>query len=71
MLNRRADTDTKDQILESFQVITGGSDFITLDQLKMIFTGDDLDYLLKHLPPKEGQENAYDFAAFTEAMFSR
>eukprot|EP01107_Rhizomastix_libera_P004358 TRINITY_DN173_c0_g1_i2.p1 TRINITY_DN173_c0_g1~~TRINITY_DN173_c0_g1_i2.p1 ORF type:complete len:1079 (-),score=426.17 TRINITY_DN173_c0_g1_i2:84-2993(-) len=69
MMKRRSDNDTEDEILEAFREIAGGRDFITEAELAPLVTPQQLAYVKKTMPPKEGVANAFDFAAFTKKSF--
>jgi len=69
MMKRRSDNDTEDEILEAFREIAGGRDFITEAELAPLVTPQQLAYIKKTMPPKEGVANAFDFAAFTKKSF--
>ena len=73
MIARLSDTDTADQIVNSFKTLAGNQDFVTEQQLRAAFGGDPdaLQYLLANLPPKDGIAGGYDFTKFVHDAFSR
>lgn len=73
MVTRLSDTDTAEQIVNSFSCLAGGQDFVTEQQLRIAFGQDPaaLQYLLENMPPKEGVAGGYDYHKFTSSAFSR
>jgi len=70
MTKKRADTDTRDEIVEAFKDIAGGRDFVTEVELAPLLAPEQLKYLREHCPRKEGQPDAFDFSRFTDAAFA-
>lgn len=72
MVARLADADNENQILASFNVLSGGRDFVTEEQLRIAFPQDAeaLAYLLQNIP-RHAESGGYDFAAFVRNAYSR
>jgi len=73
MTSRIGDSDSKEEILASFQVINQAEQ-ADVDHLNAVvhdiaFPQDHVEYLLKNMPPKE--EATYDYHAWTEEVFAR
>jgi len=73
MIARLSDTDTAEQIVNSFKTLSGNQDFVTEQQLRIAFGQDQeaLNYLLANLPAKDGVAGGYDFTKFVQSAFSR
>lgn len=70
MTKKRADTDSRDEIVDAFKDISGGRDFVTPADLAPVVGADELRYIQEHAPRKEGQPDAIDFSRFTDAAFA-
>jgi len=73
MISRLSDTDTVEQITNSFKTLAGDQDFVTEQQLRIAFAQDQeaLAYLLSNLPPKDNVPGGLDYHKFTHEAFSR
>ena len=56
-----SDSESKEQIIESFKSLAGGLDFVTESQLRFVFQDENLQYMLQSMPKKEGVEGGYDY----------
>eukprot|EP01094_Clydonella_sp_ATCC50884_P024653 TRINITY_DN6252_c0_g1_i2.p1 TRINITY_DN6252_c0_g1~~TRINITY_DN6252_c0_g1_i2.p1 ORF type:complete len:1140 (-),score=632.07 TRINITY_DN6252_c0_g1_i2:233-3508(-) len=72
MIGRLQDQDSEQQIVDSFKMIAGDRDFVTENDLRLVFRDEaELKYMLENMPKKEGVEGGYDYVAYTKDMFSR
>jgi len=62
-------TDSKDQVLESLELMAKGENQVKVDVLKSVMNPGDLDYFVKTAPQKE--ENVYDYKTWTDDVFAR
>eukprot|EP01100_Stratorugosa_tubuloviscum_P003200 TRINITY_DN1760_c0_g1_i1.p1 TRINITY_DN1760_c0_g1~~TRINITY_DN1760_c0_g1_i1.p1 ORF type:complete len:1545 (+),score=896.95 TRINITY_DN1760_c0_g1_i1:60-4637(+) len=69
MSKRAADTDSKDQILESFKLIAGGKDFVKEEDLRRCLPADKVASLLKNMPLYNSEAGCYDYRAYAEKSF--
>ena len=67
MKKRRADTDTKDEILAAFRDISNGKEAITVDELSTVMPREQAEYLGRNMPQKEG--GGLDFSKWAEQAF--
>jgi len=69
MKKRTADTDTPEQILESFKALAGDKEFVTEEDLRRSgMENEKVAYLLSHMPKNQ---HGYDYAAWVNQAFSR
>jgi Ca2+-binding EF-hand superfamily protein len=72
VVSRLKDTDSEQQIVESFRALAGDRPFITESELKVAFREPaELEYILANMPPAAGVEGGYDYVAYTKSIFSR
>ncbi|KAJ5066873.1 alpha-actinin [Anaeramoeba ignava] len=62
------DTDTKDEIINSFILINRGFKVAKKDLMELVMDDQDIEYVLKTAPQVE---DGYDFHTWTEEMFAR
>jgi len=71
MINRLKDTDTEQQIIDSFKALCHDRPFVTEQELRMVFREEvDFQYLLSQIP-KTSDGSGYDYVAYTKSIFSR
>jgi len=73
MIARRKDSDTQSQLTDSFNAVSGGSDFITEDQLKLILPADQLSQVISKMPVYLGSDGTplgFDFKAWLSAAYN-
>jgi Ca2+-binding EF-hand superfamily protein len=58
---KRADRDTLDTYLESFNIVAGNKDFVTESDLRRLMPGDRVDFLLSVMPRYGAVEDGYDY----------
>eukprot|EP00771_Trimastix_marina_P001280 gnl/Trimastix_PCT/234.p1 GENE.gnl/Trimastix_PCT/234~~gnl/Trimastix_PCT/234.p1 ORF type:complete len:1093 (+),score=551.24 gnl/Trimastix_PCT/234:33-3281(+) len=65
------DTDTADQILDSFKQLAGDKEFLTADDLAAVMEPADVEYLLAMMPAHEGGEpGQFDYATYVQSVFA-
>eukprot|EP01130_Rhizamoeba_saxonica_P008085 TRINITY_DN3269_c0_g1_i1.p1 TRINITY_DN3269_c0_g1~~TRINITY_DN3269_c0_g1_i1.p1 ORF type:complete len:1533 (+),score=617.45 TRINITY_DN3269_c0_g1_i1:37-4635(+) len=71
MVSKRADQDSPDQLRDAFGAVAAGKDFVTEADLRKLLSAEQVEYLLKTLPPYEVDGNVvgFDYAAFVNAAF--
>uniref|UniRef100_A0A914XJU8 Alpha-actinin, sarcomeric n=1 Tax=Plectus sambesii TaxID=2011161 RepID=A0A914XJU8_9BILA len=72
MTRETADSDTAEQIIESFRVLAAGKPFITADELRRELPGDQAEYCLARMPPFKGAGGApgsYDYTSFSHSLY--
>jgi len=73
MISRRKDSDTQSQLTDSFNSITGNSDFVTEDQLKLILPATQLSQVISKMPlfiGSDGTPVGYDFKAWLAQAYN-
>jgi hypothetical protein len=68
MIKILGDTDTKDEILESFKLINRGAEIGRVADMELVMNDDDLNYFKTTAPPVN---DGYDYVKWTEDIFSR
>eukprot|EP01120_Amphizonella_sp_Union-15-10_P007473 TRINITY_DN2526_c0_g4_i1.p1 TRINITY_DN2526_c0_g4~~TRINITY_DN2526_c0_g4_i1.p1 ORF type:complete len:1557 (-),score=454.20 TRINITY_DN2526_c0_g4_i1:53-4657(-) len=71
MIQRTADTDSAEQILQSFKEIANDKDFITEEDLRRVMPSQKVDYLVANMPAYSGQTGAYDYKAWVGKAYGR
>eukprot|EP01129_Flabellula_baltica_P010141 TRINITY_DN424_c0_g1_i1.p1 TRINITY_DN424_c0_g1~~TRINITY_DN424_c0_g1_i1.p1 ORF type:complete len:1520 (-),score=544.89 TRINITY_DN424_c0_g1_i1:23-4582(-) len=66
MISRRKDSDTQSQLEDSFVAVTGGADFITEEQLKLILPVEEVEKVISKMPAVEG---GYDYRAWLATVY--
>jgi len=72
MVKRTADTDSADQILQSFKEIANDKEFITEADMRGVMAAAQVDYLIKNMPKFSSPEGAtgYDYKSWVAQNFS-
>lgn len=68
MIDTLGVTDTKDDIINSFQLINRGAEVAKVEHMDIIMEGDDMEYI-KATAPKVAE--GYNYTAWTDDVFSR
>ena len=68
MIHVLGDTDTKEEIVDGFELIARGDRNITKEKMDLVMSEHDVEYVTKTAPQVDG---AYDYRAWTEDIFSR
>jgi len=68
LVQRYGDSDTKEEIVTSFELICRGDSVATVARLETVVPKDDLDYITSTAPKKA---EGYDYVAWTEDVYSR
>lgn len=66
MISVTEDKDTESEIVQAFEVLTGGADFVTEDQIRSVMEADTVEYLLANMPKTE---HGYDYKSFTAKAY--
>jgi len=70
MISITVDSVSKQQLTDSFEVIAGGKDHITVNDLKVAqLSADQIEYLTKVMPPHASIADAYNFRAWLAKQF--
>jgi len=70
MISITVDSVSKQQLSDSFEVIAGGKDHITVNDMKVAqLSADQIDYLTKVMPPHGSIADAYNFRAWLATQF--
>jgi Ca2+-binding EF-hand superfamily protein len=70
MISITVDSVSKQQLTDSFEVIAGGKDHITVNDMKVAqLSADQIDYLTKVMPPHGSIADAYNFRAWLAKQF--
>lgn len=67
-----ADSDTADQVMESFKILAGNKPYITAEELRRELPSDQADYCIARMAPYEGPdtvEGALDYMSFSTALY--
>jgi len=65
MTSLSSDSDTPANLIGAFRTLAGEKDYVTLSELTAVLPPEKVEYLLAHMPPYPGVDNAYDYKAFT------
>lgn len=68
MITQLGDTDTKDEIVQGFRLISHDKPVTTVAELNDILADAEVEYLKANVPAKDG---GLDYAAWTESVFAR
>jgi actinin alpha len=72
MTRETMDTDTVEQIIESFRVLAAGKPFITGDELRRELPPDQAEYCMSKMPPfRGGAAGALDYTAFSHQLYGQ
>jgi actinin alpha len=72
MTRESQDSDSAEQIVESFRILAGGKPFITLDELRRELPPDQSEYCMHRMPPYKGPgavQNCFDYVAFSNTLY--
>lgn len=72
MTRETADTDTADQVMESFRILAGDKPYITTDELRRELPSDQAEYCIARMAPYEGPDaipGALDYMSFSTALY--
>ncbi|XP_073248143.1 alpha-actinin-1-like [Porites lutea] len=72
MTRETADTDTADQVMESFKILAGDKPYITVDELRRELPPDQAEYCIARMAPYEGPDSvpgALDYMSFSTALY--
>ncbi|XP_074600790.1 alpha actinin isoform X2 [Brevipalpus obovatus] len=72
MTRETTDTDTAEQIIDSFRILAGDKPFITADELRRELPPDQADYCIKRMSPYNGSgtvPGALDYMSFSTALY--
>jgi len=74
MTRETMDTDSAEQIIESFRILAGGKPFITADELRRELPPDQADYCIQRMPAFRGPgggAGSYDYVAFSTHLYGQ
>lgn len=71
ILKSRKGSDSPDNIKSSFRIIAEDKPFVTEAQLRAVLPPARVEYLVENMPRYEGQENAFDYVAFTDQLYAQ
>lgn len=72
MTREIADTDTADQVMESFRILAGDKPYITKEELRRELPPDQAEYCIARMAPYEGPDavpGALDYMSFSTALY--
>jgi len=72
MTREMADTDTADQVIESFRILAGDKAYITADELRRELAPEQADYCIARMSGYEGPDGvpgALDYTSFSTALY--
>lgn len=72
MTREMADTDTADQVMESFRILAGDKPFITAEELRRELPPDQAEYCINKMAPYTGPDaapGALDYRSFSSALY--
>lgn len=72
MTKESSDTDTAEQIIESFRILAGDKPYIMPDELKRELPPDQADYCIQRMPPYKGPgavPGALDYMSFSTSLY--
>jgi len=69
MAQKAADSETKEQILEAFKVLSGNKDFITEEDMRRALPAEKVTYLTQHMPLYKGSAGNFDYVAWATSSF--
>lgn len=72
MTREMADTDTADQVMESFRILAGDKPFITADELRRELPAEQAEYCITRMTPYTGPDavpGALDYRSFSSALY--
>jgi actinin alpha len=72
MTRESTDTDTAEQIIDSFRILAGDKPYITADELRRELPLDQAEYCIQRMPPFKGPgavHGALDYMSFSTALY--
>ncbi|XP_075976976.1 alpha actinin isoform X2 [Anticarsia gemmatalis] len=72
MTRESTDTDTAEQVIDSFRILAGDKPYITADELRRELPPDQAEYCVARMPPYRGSgapAGALDYMAFSTALY--
>uniref|UniRef100_A0A2A4J6U3 Alpha-actinin, sarcomeric n=1 Tax=Heliothis virescens TaxID=7102 RepID=A0A2A4J6U3_HELVI len=72
MTRESTDTDTAEQVIDSFRILAGDKPYITADELRRELPPDQAEYCVARMPPYRGPgapAGALDYMAFSTALY--
>ncbi|XP_049875025.1 alpha-actinin, sarcomeric isoform X2 [Pectinophora gossypiella] len=72
MTRESTDTDTAEQVIDSFRILAGDKPYITADELRRELPPDQAEYCVARMPPYRGPgapPGALDYMAFSTALY--
>lgn len=72
MTRETADTDTAEQVMQSFRILAGDQEFITAEILRRELPPDQAEYCIQRMAPFRGQTaatGALDYTSFSTALY--
>ncbi|XP_052742163.1 alpha-actinin, sarcomeric isoform X2 [Bicyclus anynana] len=72
MTRESTDTDTAEQVIDSFRILAGDKPYITADELRRELPPDQAEYCVARMPPYRGPNappHALDYMAFSTALY--
>ncbi|CAH0400229.1 unnamed protein product [Chilo suppressalis] len=72
MTRESTDTDTAEQVIDSFRILAGDKPYITADELRRELPPDQAEYCVARMPPYRGPgapPHALDYMAFSTALY--
>mmetsp|Transcript_13879 Transcript_13879/g.23722 ORF Transcript_13879/g.23722 Transcript_13879/m.23722 type:complete len:629 (+) Transcript_13879:63-1949(+) len=71
MISISKDEESPEQIQDSFNVLAGGKDFVTVNDMKVgQLSAEQINHLTSVMPPKEGIEGGFDYKAYVSGLFA-
>jgi actinin alpha 1/4 len=71
MVDQVQDVDSADQILQSFEVLAGGKDYVSEADLRSgKLSEEEIAYCVGNMPLYNGEEGCFDFKAFTQSVYA-
>ncbi|XP_071835118.1 alpha-actinin-like isoform X1 [Apostichopus japonicus] len=74
MSKESVDTDTAEQVMESFRVLAGDKSYITADELRRELPPDQAEYCIERMAPYSGPDaipGALDYRSFSTALYGQ
>lgn len=72
MTKETVDTDTADQVLNSFKILAGDKPYILADDLRRELPPEQAEYCIQRMNPyPDGPEGALDYSSFSSALFGQ
>ncbi|CAG5096338.1 Similar to Actn: Alpha-actinin [Cotesia congregata] len=72
MTRESTDTDTAEQVIDSFRILAGDKPYILADELRRELPPDQAEYCIQRMPPYKGpnaQPGALDYRSFSTALY--